>query len=88
MRSDVSERTETTPVMTSAKPVELQGYLVRLRRPKVAHLSTGADTACRMASTGGLDVSKYAVLAHAPVPVCSMCATTSLALGVSTVSAD
>jgi hypothetical protein len=62
------------------KPVELKGYLVRLRSPKVAHLWTGEDTACKMASTGGLEPSKYALVAKAPVPLCSMCASTGLAL--------
>ena len=36
-------------------------YLVRRRKPTVAHLWNGTDTACRMASTGGLNPDSYYV---------------------------
>ena len=36
-------------------------FLVRRNKPRVAHIWTGDDTACRMYSTGGLEKLKYVV---------------------------
>jgi len=58
-------------------------YLVKKYNPKVAHIWVGLDTACRMASTNGLNISRYKVVESIVVPtrksylelkVCSMCA--------------
>lgn len=48
-------------------------YLVkRIDRP--AHLWTGLDTVCRMASTGGLNKNRYLVVENHAGPICHMCA--------------
>lgn len=64
--------------MTSPRPDRLPAaatqYIVRRRKPKVAHIWTGEDTRCRMASTGGLDPANYSVVSDPGLPVCAMCA--------------
>ena len=63
------------------------GYLIKrgtkAGKKRVAHIWTGEDTACRMASTGGLNLSKYLVAANplhishraekTELPICQMC---------------
>jgi hypothetical protein len=75
-------RLRLTLVADTMKPVALLGYLVRLRKPQVAHLWTGNDTACSMVSTGGLNAAKYTVLQQTTLPLCSMCSNSSLARAV------
>lgn len=48
-------------------------YLVKKKKAKVAHLWTGADTICRMASTGGLNKGHSTVVERTNLPICSMC---------------
>lgn len=48
-------------------------YIVRKRKPQVAHIWAGDDTRCRMASTGGLDPANYSVVLEPGLPVCAMC---------------
>ena len=49
-------------------------FLVRKRKPRVAHIWYGKDTACRMYSTGGLTKSKYAVTkGSCGLSICTMC---------------
>jgi len=50
-------------------------YLIRSRGgKKAAHIWDGEDTACRMASTGGLIRSKYAVWdSTCGFEICQMC---------------
>ncbi len=51
-----------------------QQYLVRKRKAKAAHLWTGFDSMCRMASTGGLKMEKYDLRDDAgELPICHMC---------------
>lgn len=50
-------------------------YLVRRRKAKVAHAWVGEDTACTMASTGGLDEGRYERVLKTHLPLCHMCAT-------------
>ena len=52
----------------------MEAYLVRKRKPRVAHIWIGTDTACRMYSTGGLAKKKYMV-AYGPtsLAICTMC---------------
>ena len=50
-------------------------YLVPKRKKGKAHVWTGEDTQCRMASTGGLSMSRYDLAVELPegVEVCSLC---------------
>lgn len=48
-------------------------YIVRRRKPRVAHVWAGDDTRCRMASTGGLDLANYDLVSEPGLPVCAMC---------------
>lgn len=49
-------------------------YLVRKRRGGKAHYWDGADTKCRMASSGGLSMRKYVVTDHTGGRlICHMC---------------
>ena len=49
-------------------------YLVRRRKPKVAHIFLGVDTACRMYSTGGLKKRLYKVVDDpGELPICENC---------------
>lgn len=49
-------------------------YLKRRKKPRVAHVWTGTDTACRMASTGGLAMRKYEVSGRMDgLRFCEMC---------------
>lgn len=51
-----------------------QQYLTRKRKPKVAHLWLGRDTACRMYSTGGMRTKRYVVSNdRRDLPICTMC---------------
>jgi len=52
----------------------------RKRRPAVAHLWDGTDTACRMWSTGGIRAKKRYRVSGDPEgrPICTMCAAPSL----------
>lgn len=71
------------PTDATSSPVVFAGFLVRVRKGTVAHYWTGADTACSMASTGGLNVKLYTVLRETSLPVCQMCLATTLAKSVS-----
>lgn len=52
----------------------MEAYLVRKRKPRVAHIWIDTDTACRMYSTGGLMKKKYIVAYGATsLPICTMC---------------
>jgi hypothetical protein len=52
----------------------LSARLIRKHKPRVAHIWLGSDTACRMASTGGLNRRKYEIVSAAPrLPICTMC---------------
>lgn len=48
-------------------------YLIRKNKARTAHLWDGVDTACRMASTGGLNKNKYRVVGHSDLQICTMC---------------
>jgi hypothetical protein len=50
-------------------------YLIRKRgKSRRAHIWNGTDTACRMASTGGLKVEDFAVVESVgDMPICRMC---------------
>ena len=56
-------------------------YLVRVNKPKVAHIWESGDTLCRQSSTGGLNRLRYTVLSLdqlfssglASIPLCTMC---------------
>lgn len=49
-------------------------YLVRKKKPGVAHIWVGNDTACRMWGTGGIRKEKYQKVADiGALPVCLMC---------------
>ena len=49
-------------------------YLIRRRKSRTAHVWTGKDTACRMASTGGLDMKNYEVTTSTGgLKICPMC---------------
>ncbi len=49
-------------------------FLVPKKRRKAAHYWNGIDTACRMASTGGLKRSGYLVASDpGGHPICAMC---------------
>lgn len=49
-------------------------YLIRLRKPKVAHIWDGDDTLCRLASTGGLDKDRYKSSATPNnLKICKLC---------------
>lgn len=75
------------PSLHSAKPfigLTMQRYLIRHRRnpitgenviySKVAHLWLGSDTACKMASTGGLSLKKYMICNdYFGLSICQMC---------------
>lgn len=52
-----------------------RGYLVSKKQKRVAHLWNGSDTSCRMATTGGLLLSKYHVVTVIPSNenICYMC---------------
>lgn len=52
-----------------------KNFIVRVRGNSVpAHIWIGADTACRMASTGGLKLERYRFLAAAGErKICQMC---------------
>lgn len=52
----------------------MEAYLVRKSKPRVAHIWKGADTACRLYSTGGMRKKKYTVAYSATtLPICTMC---------------
>lgn len=54
-------------------------YLVGKNQKSVAHVWKGEDTACRMASTGGLKMSLYLVSEESGGRrICSMCSQASL----------
>ena len=58
------------------------GYLTSKKRPKVAHIWTGSDTACRMYGTGGLKQKKYQVTdSDMGLPICTMCERSSAPAG-------
>jgi len=48
-------------------------FLIRIRKPRVAHIFTGKDTACRLLSTGGLKRENYTVVKTINLPICIMC---------------
>lgn len=51
-----------------------QLYLIRHGKPRVAHIWNDHDTACRMASSNGLDLSRYGVSeTDGGLPICLMC---------------
>lgn len=51
-------------------------YLIKLRKKsKVAHLWTGNDTVCKMASTGGLNTDDFQVIDETNLRICKMCVT-------------
>lgn len=62
--------------LTGAKSETPSGaYLMRRSGGGKAHHWTGSDTACRMASTGGLAMREYVVADHPEGrPICQMCA--------------
>ena len=50
-------------------------YLVRKKKPKVAHIFIDGDTACRLYSTGGLAKRRYRMSPDPyDQPICVMCA--------------
>lgn len=51
-----------------------RGYIFMRSEAKRAHIWTGADTKCRMASTGGLNLRKFDWAAETPLPLCGCCA--------------
>ncbi len=55
-------------------------YLIAKKKKGKAHYWTGTDTVCRLASTGGLDASRYFVseAKHESRAVCHMCRQVSL----------
>lgn len=71
---------------TIFSPQVFMGYLVRIRKATVAHYWMGTDTACSMASTGGLDVGRYTILKDTSLPVCQMCLSTAIAESVARVT--
>lgn len=49
-------------------------YLLRKKKPKVAHIFINGDTACRLYSTGGMNKSRYIKSPDANgKPLCLMC---------------
>ena len=65
-------------VKTYTKPSDTASpygkYLVSKKQKSVAHIWTGADTACRMYSTGGMSKSKKSVSDNPNgKPICTMC---------------
>ena len=48
-------------------------FLIRHSNRGRAHIWTGADTQCRMYSTGGLKPSKYKVVDKTNLPICNNC---------------
>lgn len=49
-------------------------FLMKKNKPKVAHVWTGEDTACRMYSTGGLRRRRYLIdESDRGLPICTMC---------------
>lgn len=57
-----------------AQPLIVTHFLIRRPKANVAHIWTGADTFCRMASTGGLNKKRYIVHdTTLGLPLCSLC---------------
>jgi len=50
-----------------------RGYIAMRESAKRAHVWTGTDTVCRMASTGGLNLRKFDWMAETSLPLCGCC---------------
>lgn len=69
--------------MHEEKDGEEEMFLVRKKKAKTSHIWEGDDTACRMASTGGLDRSRYRVVdTSLGLPMCFMCKTVAKSRGL------
>lgn len=54
------DQTDWRPAITAL--ANASGFLVSRKKNRRAHIWTGADTICRMASTGGLPLKKYLIV--------------------------